>query len=60
MALKFKKGDVVEVKVVVPSGPVIDFRLDSDGEMWYLIEWPDEQGVPQQRWFKEDALKKAT
>lgn len=58
MALKFKKGDTVEVHVQVPRGPVLDYRLDSEGRTWYLVEWPDEQGHAQQRWFEESVLVK--
>ena len=60
MAVKFKKGDVVEVQVTVPKGPVESFRLDETGETWYLIEWLDPAtGVGVSRWFKESELKKA-
>lgn len=56
MATAFKKGDVVEVKTVVPKGPVQALRMDEEGIVYYLIAWTDAAGVPQQRWFEEDAL----
>jgi len=56
MATKFKKGEVVKVNQVVPQGPVKSFHMNSDGEISYLIEWVDAEGVSQQRWFAEDDL----
>ena len=56
MATKFKKGEVVKVAAVVPSGPVQALRMDEDGVVYCLIEWVDAQGQAQQRWFKEDDL----
>lgn len=52
----FKKGELVKVKAVVPSGPVEKLRMDEDGNVQYLIEWKDENGATQQRWFDEDQL----
>lgn len=57
MATKFKKGDVVETKAVIPSGPVEALRMDEDGEFFYLVSWKDADGETQQRWFSEDQLK---
>jgi hypothetical protein len=56
MATKFKKGDVVAVQAVIPSGPVQALRMDDDGVVYCLIEWTDAQGQTQQRWFAEDDL----
>ncbi len=57
MAIIFKKGDVVQVKVEVPTGPVRDFRLDDNGDVWYLVAWTDAfTGVQAERWFPETAL----
>jgi uncharacterized protein YodC (DUF2158 family) len=56
MATAFKKGDVVEVKAVQPKGPVLSLRMDEDGNVYYLIEWADINGVMQQRWFEESTL----
>lgn len=56
MATKFKKGDVVKLNVVLPSGPVLGYRMDDDGVVYCLLEWQDADGVNQQRWFKEDDL----
>lgn len=52
----FKKGDVVTVKVVVPSGPITAMRMDEEGVVSYLVTWTDAAGVEQQRWFDEDQL----
>lgn len=57
MATEFKKGQVVQVKTVVPEGPVQALRMDEDGNVFYLIQWVDLNGVHQERWFAEDALK---
>jgi uncharacterized protein YodC (DUF2158 family) len=56
MATKFKKGDVVTAKAVVPSGPVEAMRMDEDGNFFYQITWTDLEGVQQTRWFSEDQL----
>lgn len=56
MATAFKKGDVVEVKTVVPKGPVQALRMDEEGTVYYLIAWTDAAGVLQQRWFEEGVL----
>jgi uncharacterized protein YodC (DUF2158 family) len=59
MAAKFKKGDVVKVKTVVPQGPVQAFRMDEDGTVYCKLEWTDANGVVQERWFNEAELTKA-
>jgi uncharacterized protein YodC (DUF2158 family) len=59
MATKFKKGDVVVLDMAVPSGPVLSLHMDSDGVVHYLIEWVDNDGQSQQRWFAEDELRAA-
>ena len=56
MATEFKKGQVVRVREVVPEGPVQALRMDEDGNVYYLIQWTDVDGVAQERWFAEDAL----
>lgn len=56
MATKFKKGDEVKVKTVVPSGAVQALRMDDDGVVYCLLEWVDDDGQTQQRWFAEDDL----
>jgi len=56
MATKFKKGDVVIAKAVVPSGPVEALRMDEDGNFFYQITWTDIEGDEQTRWFAEDQL----
>ena len=57
MATKFKKGNVVRLKTVVPEGPVIGLRMDDNGEVQTQIEWVDANGQTQQRWFDEDQLE---
>jgi uncharacterized protein YodC (DUF2158 family) len=57
MASLFKKGDLVELKVVVPQGKVQSIRMDDEGMVWYLIPWVDAEGQSQQRWFAETELK---
>lgn len=56
MATAFKRGDVVSLKTVVPSGPVQSIRMDEDGNVYYLISWVDADGVQQERWFEETTL----
>ena len=56
MATKFKKGDVVQVRSVIPKGPVEKLRMDEDGTVWCLIEWQDLDGNTISRWFREDEL----
>jgi len=56
MATKFRKGDVVVVNNVLPSGPVQALAMDEDGMVRYLITWKDVDGVEQTRWFNEDVL----
>jgi hypothetical protein len=52
----FKKGDLVRVKAVVPEGPVVALRMTEDGVVYFLVEWTDDKGNTQQRWFMEDQL----
>ena len=60
MALMFQKGQTVTLKnPAVPTGPVVGFRVDSDGNVSYLVEWVDAAGESQQRWFAEDELTAA-
>ena len=56
MATKFKTGDQVKVKTVVPSGPVEALRMDEDGTVYCLFQWVDASGQTQKRWFAEDDL----
>lgn len=56
MATKFAKGQEVKVRTVVPEGPVLSLRMDDDGVVYCLLEWVDENGQTQQRWFAEDEL----
>jgi hypothetical protein len=56
MATEFKKGQGVKVKMVVPQGPVLALRMDEDGTVYYLLQWVDQDGNQQERWFAEDVL----
>lgn len=52
----FNKGQNVKLKAVLPEGPVLAFRMDSDGVVFCLVEWVDSNGQNQQRWFPESDL----
>ena len=56
MATMFAKNQTVKLKAVVPEGPVLAFRMDEDGNVQYLVEWNDAEGLSQQRWFDEAQL----
>lgn len=56
MASTYKKGDVVRLTTIIPEGPVKSIRMDDEGVVSYLIEWVDDVGNTQQRWFEEDQL----
>lgn len=56
MATKFKRDQVVKVRTVVPEGPVLALRMDEDGVVHYLLQWVDQDGNQQERWFAEDVL----
>jgi len=56
MATKYTKGQNVKLSAVTPQGPVVALRMDEDGTFFYLVEWTDESGVKQQRWFEESQL----
>lgn len=56
MATKFKKGEQVKVKGVIPEGPVEFLRMDQDGNFFYFISWIDVDGKRQSRWFAEEEL----
>jgi hypothetical protein len=58
MATKFKIGDVVQLVVVVPTGPVKRMRMiEETGEIEYLIPWVDGEGEDNERWFPESQLE---
>ena len=60
MATKFQKGQQVQLKGVIPKGPVVKLRMNEDtGAVSYLLEWKDADGETQQRWFAEDELTEA-
>lgn len=56
--MAFKIGDVVRLKSVVPQGPIVRMRMDEEtGVISYLLEWTDQDGQTQQRWFTESQLE---
>ena len=59
MATKFIKSQEVKLSAVVPQGPVVALRMDENGTFFYLVEWTDESGTKQQRWFEESQLSAA-
>ena len=56
MSTKFARNQVVKVRTVVPEGPVLALRMDEDGVVYYLLQWVDQDGNQQERWFAEDVL----
>jgi len=36
---------------------VVGFKVDGEGNMFYLVEWTDAAGETQQRWFAESELQ---
>ena len=59
MASTYKRGDILTVPTVAPTGPVQSIRMDEDGVVSYLIEWTDAAGEVQQRWFLESEVTAA-
>jgi len=59
MAANFKVGEVVKLVATIPTGPVEELRLDSAGNISYLVQWTDAEGNPQQTWFPEADLAAA-
>jgi uncharacterized protein YodC (DUF2158 family) len=57
MAASFKLADTVKVAAPAPQGTVLQLAVNQDGELQYLVEYTDGNGV-QQRWFKEEDLVK--
>jgi hypothetical protein len=56
MATTFKKGQEVQLRTVLPKGPVKDMRFDAEGEVEYLVEWQGADGGMLERWFPEAVL----
>ena len=57
MAAKFTKGTVVHQIVSVVSGTVQSFSVDQEsGDVQYLVEWQDADGVVHSRYFTEAEL----
>lgn len=56
MAASFKIGQTVKVNAVVPQGPVQQLTVDQEGNITYLVEWTNAEGITHQAWYKEDQL----
>ena len=56
MATKFQKGQTVRLDKTVPQGTIEKLRMDEDGNFFYLVQWTDEAGNTQSRWFAENEL----
>ena len=56
MATTFQKGQTVRLNKTVPEGAVEKLRMDEDGNFFYLVQWTDEAGNTQSRWFAENEL----
>lgn len=56
MATTFQKGQTVRLNKAVPEGQVIKIRMDESGNFFYLMQWTDESGKTQSRWFAENEL----
>jgi uncharacterized protein YodC (DUF2158 family) len=59
MAASFRVGQEVTLNTVNPTGPVQALSVDQEGNILYLVNWTDSDGVAQQRWFKESELTAA-
>jgi predicted transcriptional regulator YdeE len=58
--MPFKKGDLLQQKVQVVSGPVVGVKYDEDSGLFqYLIAFKDEDGTETQRWFDEHHVEAA-
>jgi len=58
MAAAFKKGDAVRLVTEVPQGTIIDFAIDGEGNISYVMEWTNKNGETHQRSFPEEELQK--
>lgn len=55
MAANFRIGDSVKVNKPAPQGPVLQIGVDQEGNITYLVEYTNEEGL-QRRWFQETEL----
>lgn len=52
------EGSTVRLKAPAPQGEVQDVRLNkAEGQLEYLVDWVDDEGDNQQRWFLESQLE---
>lgn len=52
----FKKGDLVSIKHTLLSGEVLDAAIGDQANVVYLVEYADNDGDTQQRYFEVDQL----
>jgi hypothetical protein len=56
MAANFKPGAQVKLNIAQPQGEVQQLSVSQEGDIQYLVEFTDSEGVVQQRWFTEAEL----
>lgn len=56
MAANFKPGTQVKLNIAQPQGEVQQLSVSQEGDIQYLVEFTDADGVVQQRWFTEAEL----
>lgn len=54
-----KQGTKVSWKAHKTEGEVIRAQVNDAGEVAYLVNFADNAGMPQQRWFREEELTAA-
>lgn len=52
----FKKGDLVNIKFTNLAGTVSDAAIGDQANVVYLVEFEDNDGETQQRYFEVDQL----
>jgi hypothetical protein len=58
--MPFKKGDLLQQKVEIVQGPVLDVRYDADqGTFDYLVGFVGPDGEESSRWFDESQVEAA-
>jgi hypothetical protein len=57
--MSFAIGDNVKVKCTVLQGAIINGAMDAELNVLYLVEYVDDGGVTQQRYFKVAEIEAA-
>ena len=52
----FKKGDLVTIKFTSLAGTITDAAIGDNANIVYLVEYEDNQGETQTRYFEVDQL----